>query len=856
MRISISLLGSSLASLTSMLALAQTSAPPPPLPPPDVPSPSQPASAQGSSQYPQQPQYPLQPNNASPTAYPNQPAPYANQPAPVAAPANPGQTQQPVPQGQPQAQPQNWQPASPPASNGPLSVDVGATTAGAGAAPTAFDDESPHEEAASEPLERDYTFLRHSSFMGATGLLHLVSADSSAPGTFRLSVLSNYYSGSGFLCPDRASCPQPPAGVNGKQDSLDRTGLDLTLSATVLPFLEAFAGMHSQATSDDFGRIQLLQVLGDTNLGVKGFTPRQPNNIFSFGALGDLRLLNGSGSVGIHAANITFRALGTLDLTNRTDAEKRIPLRFHTNLGYVFDNSSSIVSDTEHKRSQVITRIERFALGINKVDSVVFGIGGEFVHPIVQPFMEWTIDIPSNRQGYVCKPSQVSTGDHCLKNVSGMGAVPSRLTLGLRTTPWLKGLNGTLGLDIGTGGYATFIEEISPQIPWSLYIGVGFNYDTLLVNAPPPAPPAPQVVQLPPLPEHHIVGVVIDEKTQQPIANAIVQFKDRPLTGLVSRADGSFETANLELGEYTFTVAADGYKAGTCSATVAATSTPAPAGAAAADPLLTPQPQAGNPSVNPEGAWNSSPSTQPPGVGATGFAGPAAPAATGGTQITSLQCMLKAAPVVGIIQGALIDGESSHPVPAARITVRDSRGRELELQTDDAGNFRFENVPVGTVHLSIDANGYLPTAIDMEVKQKGEQRSFSLNKRPKKPNVTLTAKELKLATQIHFGPNSANILPDSQAIVQEVAWLLNQHPELRQVEIQGYTDETGESSRDKMLSRDRAESVRAALVALGVDGARLTTTGFGSDKLAAPSTSEANRAKNRRIVFVVQQKAL
>ena len=87
---------------------------------------------------------------------------------------------------------------------------------------------------------------------------------------FRLGFLSSYYSGSGFLCPNLQVCSRP-AGVTDTQDTLDRVGADLTLSATLLPFLEAYAGMHSHATSDNFGRPQLLQVLGDTNLGLKGF---------------------------------------------------------------------------------------------------------------------------------------------------------------------------------------------------------------------------------------------------------------------------------------------------------------------------------------------------------------------------------------------------------------------------------------------------------------------------------------------------------------------------------------------------------------------------------------------------------
>jgi outer membrane protein OmpA-like peptidoglycan-associated protein len=844
MRIIETFIKTSLVALTSsMPAFAQTGAPPP-VPPPNGPNQSMPAP--GTTPY--------QPQQQAPSAYP--PAPTYGQPAPAATYPQPGASVQPAPTAVPPAYaPQPVQPGQP-AAGAPMTVDVNATGS-AGMAPfPAPSQEQAKDEAPPAPVaenERDYTYYRHNSLTGATGLLHTISADSSAPGTFRLSILSNYYSGSGFLCPSSASCYKQPSSVT--QDSLDRVGADLTLSATLLPFLEAYAGMHSHATSDNVGSPRLLQVLGDTNLGIKGFLPRQPDSMFSFGALGDLRLLNGSGSVGIHTANVSFRALGTLDLSNRQDPQQRIPLRIHANLGYLFDNSSSIIESTEKNRGYKLTRIERFGLDINRVDSFFIGLGAEYVSPVVQPFAEWSIDVPSNRQSYTCKPAQVSPSDSCMKLNGGFSATPSRLTFGLRTTPWLKGFNATLALDVGTGGTSKFIEEVAPQIPWNLYFGIGFTYDTLLTSAPPPAPPtAPQVVQLPPPPERHIVGVVIDEKSLQPIANAIVRFPGRTLTGLVTRADGSFETGSLESGEYSLSVSAEGYKEGTCAATVSlAASAPGATAPTTTPPGGTGQGfgfengAMGQPGSQPQApnAWNNPAAPQPTPAGT-------APLGAQGATITSIQCILKPAPLVGVIQGTLVDSDASSPVPGARITVRDTRGREVEVQTDDAGNFRFENVPAGTVHLSVDANGYLPTATDVEVKQKGEQRaSLTLNKRPKKSSVSIVGKELKLTSQFHFGTNSSNILSDSQALLQEVAALLTQHPELRRIEIQGHTDDSGASAHNKRLSQDRAEAVRSALVSLGVDASRLTATGYGSEKPLAPNSNEASRAKNRRVQLII-----
>ena len=532
-----------------------------------------------------------------------------------------------------------------------------------------------------------------------------MSADSGAPGTFRISFLSSYYTGSGFLCPSVQACGGRPAGVTDSQDSATRVGGDIALSATLLPFLEANLGMHSHSSSDNFGTPTVMQVLGDTYLGLKGFMPRHADNIFSFGGLGELRFLNGSGSIGPHTTNITLAALGTIDLSNRSNVTQRIPLRFHANAGYLFDNSSSIATATELARQYPITRIERFGLDINRVDSVLLGIGGEYVSSLFQPFAEWTLNVASNRQGYTCHPLNISPGDVCMSSASGMKSTPSRLTLGTRLTPPFHGLNAILALDIGTSGTSTFVEERAPEIPWNLYLGIGYAIDTVIV--PPAAVPqaAPQIVKVPPPPEHHIIGTVVDEDNARPIADATIHFSGRDVTGLVSRADGTFDSGNLEAGEYKLLITAEGYKDASCSATIAA------------EPAASPAPGSANEPKN-----------------------------------NQVKCSLKPAPLLGIISGTSVDADSGSPIAGVHIRVRDEHDRSVELQSNDTGQFRIENVPAGQAHIALSATGFLPNVVDVEVRKKLElHASLMLHKLPKKPNVNVSPNELKLSAQIHLG---------------------------------------------------------------------------------------------------------
>jgi OmpA-OmpF porin, OOP family len=71
-----------------------------------------------------------------------------------------------------------------------------------------------------------------------------------------------------------------------------------------------------------------------------------------------------------------------------------------------------------------------------------------------------------------------------------------------------------------------------------------------------------------------------------------------------------------------------------------------------------------------------------------------------------------------------------------------------------------------------------------------------------------------------------------------------------QVSIEGHTDNVGTAAFNKTLSENRAKSVMSAIVAKGVDKARLTARGWGQEKPMADNKTEDGRAKNRRVEIV------
>ncbi|MEZ0471264.1 OmpA family protein [Luteimonas salinilitoris] len=107
----------------------------------------------------------------------------------------------------------------------------------------------------------------------------------------------------------------------------------------------------------------------------------------------------------------------------------------------------------------------------------------------------------------------------------------------------------------------------------------------------------------------------------------------------------------------------------------------------------------------------------------------------------------------------------------------------------------------------------------------------------------------RVALQVNFATDKADILPGSQPQIAQVLQLLQQDPALK-LSVDGHTDDTGGAAHNQALSEARARAVVAALAAEGIDPARLQAQGFGQDAPVADNATEQGRAQNRRVELV------
>ena len=100
---------------------------------------------------------------------------------------------------------------------------------------------------------------------------------------------------------------------------------------------------------------------------------------------------------------------------------------------------------------------------------------------------------------------------------------------------------------------------------------------------------------------------------------------------------------------------------------------------------------------------------------------------------------------------------------------------------------------------------------------------------------------------LYFDTGQAVVKPESKSTLDQINLLLQSNPQM-QLLVVGHTDDVGDFQSNVALSQRRAAAVIAAL---GPQyKSRLTAFGVGMASPAMPNTSDANRAKNRRVELV------
>jgi outer membrane protein OmpA-like peptidoglycan-associated protein len=120
--------------------------------------------------------------------------------------------------------------------------------------------------------------------------------------------------------------------------------------------------------------------------------------------------------------------------------------------------------------------------------------------------------------------------------------------------------------------------------------------------------------------------------------------------------------------------------------------------------------------------------------------------------------------------------------------------------------------------------------------------------------VVVKKDKIEIKQQVHFATNKSKVLPDSYELLNQVAQVLKDFPDIKKLSVDGHTDNVGTHAHNMTLSQARADSVRQYLVDKGIDGSRLEAHGFGPDKPIASNKTAKGKAENRRTEFNILER--
>jgi outer membrane protein OmpA-like peptidoglycan-associated protein len=119
-------------------------------------------------------------------------------------------------------------------------------------------------------------------------------------------------------------------------------------------------------------------------------------------------------------------------------------------------------------------------------------------------------------------------------------------------------------------------------------------------------------------------------------------------------------------------------------------------------------------------------------------------------------------------------------------------------------------------------------------------------------DAVLEGDRIKIARNIQYDVDKDEIRPESFIVLDAVANIINTHPEITGVIVEGHTDNQGSFDHNRGLSERRANAVVRYLAAKGIKQP-IQAAGYGATAPVCMTNDETCRAQNRRVEFKVKR---
>ena len=203
------------------------------------------------------------------------------------------------------------------------------------------------------------------------------------------------------------------------------------------------------------------------------------------------------------------------------------------------------------------------------------------------------------------------------------------------------------------------------------------------------------------------------------------------------------------------------------------------------------------------------------------------------------------------VNGKTVDDITGKSIGNTLVLLTDIYKKKLQdslISNPENGKFLIVLNKPGKYAFNIFAKGYLPYSETFEVD--------SMSMRKWKYEKVFRLKKIKkgnsfILKNIYFDLDKSVLKPESFAELDRLVVFLKRNNNLK-LEITGHTDNTGTEQHNLKLSQQRAYSVYRYLVNNGISPSLITYRGMGDKQPLVPNTNDTNKAKNRRVEFIVR----
>jgi outer membrane protein OmpA-like peptidoglycan-associated protein len=207
-------------------------------------------------------------------------------------------------------------------------------------------------------------------------------------------------------------------------------------------------------------------------------------------------------------------------------------------------------------------------------------------------------------------------------------------------------------------------------------------------------------------------------------------------------------------------------------------------------------------------------------------------------------------PVV-LVKGRVLNAKTKEPIGAKISYEFLSTGWEAGLAQSNPATGEYKIIlPYGDSYgYHAEAEGYMSINEHFDLTEKKDYIEITrdLYLVPIEVGGTFTL------NNVFFIQSKAQLLSSSYSELDRLTKILQDHPGI-EIKLNGHTDNQGDPKKNQILSEERVKEVKNYLVSKGVDGKRITGTGYGGSVPVASNETEETRKLNRRVEFTIVKK--